>query len=215
MSAAAATFVVIHALDTGRDLHQEYLRVLAASRYDPGPAERGAVLLVAGLGTWWFLAVVAAVACAVLYARGHRARGLAVAAVTAATIGSVALGKVLIRHPAVTSDLGLRVGSFPSGHAADLTAVVGVVLLAFLPVGRRYLAYVVALVVGSGVALARAVSGDHSPDDVVTGVLIGLAYVLVAGTCLAARAGRRQRRMPSSASQRVRTSPGAAGSPPR
>lgn len=213
--AAAAAFVVVHALDARRDLHQEYLRVLAASRYDPGPVEHAVVLLVAVLGTWWLLALVAAVACAVLSARGRRARSVAVAAVTAGSIGSVALAKVLIRHPAISSDLGLRVGSFPSGHAADLTAVVGVVLLAFLPVGRRYLAYAVAVVVGSGAALARAVSGDHSPDDVVTGVLLGLAYVVAAGAWLAARARRRQRSTPSSASQQLRTSPGAAGSSPR
>ena len=75
----------------------------------------------------------------------------------------------------------------------------GVLLLAFLPVAQRYLAYAVALAVGSGAALARAVSGDHSPDDVVTGVLLGLAYVLAAGAWLAARTRRRQRSTPSSA----------------
>lgn len=188
--AAALALVVVHVVDVRRDYAQEALRLRDGIRHAEQPGPHALVQLVQALGMWWFLVVVAVVLGVSLARQGVRTRAIAVGAVTAAALVSVAVCKLLIRHPSVGSLLGLPIGSFPSGHTTDLTAVVGVVLLALLPLRWRWAAYVVAAAVGFVAGRTRVVAGLHTPDDVLTGWLLGLGLVLAAGTWLTAREPR-------------------------
>lgn len=83
--------------------------------------------------------------------------------------------------------------SFPSGHAANTTAIL---LLAALLSGRRD-AVTVALIVAVGVGVSRPLLGVHWPSDVVGGWLLGGGLALLAyagGQALGsgARPGRRR-----------------------
>lgn len=185
--AAALAFVVRHVVDVRHDYAQEAVRLDDVQRFAAEPGTHGIAQLVQALGMWWFLVAVAIVLCTVLARRGRPARAAAVAVVTVSAIATVAVCKLLIRHPPISSLLGLPIGSFPSGHTTDLTAVIGVALLVLLPLAWRWMAYAVAAVGGFVVGSTRVVSGTHTPDDVVTGWLLGLGLVLAAGTWLAAR----------------------------
>jgi undecaprenyl-diphosphatase len=185
---AAFGFVVLHIVDVHHDYAQEALRERDIHRYIDSPGTHGLEHLVQALGMLWFLVIVAAVVCAVLATQRRWTRVVAVAGVTAAAVVTVAVCKLLIRHPAVALSVGRPIGSFPSGHTTDLTAIIGVVVLVLLPIRWRLTAYAVAAVGGFVVGSTRVVSGAHTPDDVVTGWLFGLAFVLAAGTWLAARA---------------------------
>lgn len=187
---AALGFVVLHVVDVRHDYAQNAIRERDLGRYIEDPGTHGLADLVQALGMLWFLLFVAAVACGVLATRRRWSRTVAVAGVSAASVVTVAVCKLLIRHPSVASGLGQPIGSFPSGHTTDLTAVMGVVLLVLLPIRWRLIAYAIAAAGGFVVGSTRVVSGAHSPDDVVAGWLFGLAFVLAAGTWLAARSAR-------------------------
>lgn len=185
---AALGLAVVHVVDLGRDRAQEALRLRDIPRTVGHPGVQGADRAVQAFGQAWFLVLVAIAVVGVLAFTGRYARVTAVLAVTAAALVVVSLGKLLIRHPAVDHVLGLPIGSFPSGHTADATAVLGVVLLALLPIRLRLVPYAIGLGVGVLVGGSRVVSGAHTPDDAVAGWLLGAALVLTAGGWLAARA---------------------------
>ncbi|MGH3744601.1 MAG: phosphatase PAP2 family protein [Mycobacteriales bacterium] len=185
--AAAVAFIVLHVVDVRHDYAQESIRLGDVERYARRPGTHGLAQLVQALGMWWFLVTVAVLLCAALASRRRYARVVAVAVVTVSALGTVAVCKLLIRHPGIGTLLGRPIGSFPSGHTTDLTAVIGVALLVLLPIGWRWAAYAVAAAGGFVVGSTRVVSGTHTPDDVLTGWLLGLGFVLVAGTWLTAR----------------------------
>lgn len=184
---AALAFVVLHVVDVRHDYEQEAVRLRDVDRYATNPGTHGLAQLVQALGMWWFLVAVAVALCAMLTAQGRHAQVATVAAVTVSALATVTICKLLIRHPGVNELLGRPIGSFPSGHTTDLTAVIGVALLVLLPTSWRWTAYAVAAAVGFLVGRTRVVSGAHTPDDVVTGWLFGLAFVLAAGAWLAVR----------------------------
>lgn len=187
---AALALAVVHVVDLGRDDAQEALRLRDISRTAGHPGVQGVDRVVQAFGQAWFLVLVAIAVAGVLAFADRYAPAAAVLAVTGAALVVVSVGKLLIRHPVVDHAFGLSIGSFPSGHTADATAVLGVVLLALLPIRLRLVPYAVGLGIGVLVGGSRVVSGAHTPDDAVAGWLLGAALVLSAGTWLAARAGR-------------------------
>ena len=75
--------------------------------------------------------------------------------------------------------------SYPSGHTgASVALYIGLALVIGASVRRsgvRVLAWVVAVVIVAGVATARLYLAMHHPTDVIAGVLIGAASLVVAG----------------------------------
>jgi undecaprenyl-diphosphatase len=81
-------------------------------------------------------------------------------------------------------DVSPPTSSFPSGHTAASTALALsiAVLVGWNTRSKavRWLAWSVALVVGPVVAFSRIYRGMHFPTDVVVGLLLGIACVVVA-----------------------------------
>jgi undecaprenyl-diphosphatase len=141
---------------------------------------------VQAVGTWWFLVLIALVVLAGLAARRQVRRIRAIVLVIVVVLVVVSLGKLLIRNPPVSHALGRPIGSFPSGHTADVTAIVGVLLVALVPVRFRLVPYAVSVTLGVLVGSSRVITGAHTPDDVLAGWLLGWALVFSAGAYLAA-----------------------------
>lgn len=153
---------------------------------------------VTALGAVPVLGILAIVAAALLWWKGQR---LFVALAPGIAFGgtgvAVAVTKQLVGR--VRPDLAVRLvsdseASFPSGHAADSTALFvafGVVVAAVL--FRRPLARVVtvavALIASAMVGLSRLVLAAHWPTDVIAGWAVGLLIGVTISTIavLAAR----------------------------
>lgn len=98
--------------------------------------------------------------------------------------GGQFLAKLLVARarPVMEDALAHAAGySFPSGHAANTTGAVAVVLILTWPVLRATEARVAAVATGVAVVLAtaadRVLLGVHHPSDVIAGVLTGLGVV--------------------------------------
>ncbi|MCB0977223.1 MAG: phosphatase PAP2 family protein [Acidimicrobiales bacterium] len=108
---------------------------------------------------------------------------------TAAASGITAnLLKGVFDRPRPTAPVALRdfLGtSFPSGHAATASALIGAIALvwAWERPGRARLAAVCWLVITLGVDLSRMVLGAHWLTDVTAGHLFGSCWVAVAALC--------------------------------
>jgi len=185
LAAAAACVVAV----LGRHLSQ-----------DPGPTrwDRAGERLTASLHDWGqplhdltrlanpvtmlLLAVVLAAACATL---GHvRAAVLALAAPVAALLVTELWLKPLVGREVVPG----HGDAYPSGHATAASAVAAVAVLLLLPgrpLGRRLLRSAAALLGGlvllvpAALNVALVTLGYHDVSDVVGGVGVGVATVLL------------------------------------
>jgi membrane-associated phospholipid phosphatase len=126
-------------------------------------------------------AATLAVCCAVLVRRGQRRAALAwTVAWFAANVVEVVGKQVLHRPPLHAVEDGLRVSfdnfghSFPSGHALRTVVTAALVVTVWRKAAIPVLAWAVVSVV------ALVVSADHTPSDVLGGVLLALAAVLCA-----------------------------------
>ncbi len=185
-----AEMVVLHAVDLRRDFAQEALRRRDLVRFAGHTDLQGLARAAQAFGMAWFLVLIALLVVIVLLVYGQRRRAWLLVAVTVVVTLTVTVIKLSIRHPVAQQVAGLRLGSFPSGHTADVTAIVGTVLVVLTPIRLRLLPYVVAISGGLVVGGTRVISGAHTPDDVVAGWLLGSALVLSAGAWLAALAQR-------------------------
>lgn len=183
---AALGFAVLRAVDRPRDLAEEVLRQRDVTRFAAHPELHGPARVVQVFGSGPFQAVVVLVVAGALLARRHRSRAAIVVGGGACVAVVVVVTKATLTYPQVDREFGLAVGSFPSGHTAGVTAVLGLVLVTLVPIRLRLLAYAAALGTGLAVAGSRVISGTHTPDDVAAGWLLGAALVLLAGTWLAA-----------------------------
>ena len=135
--------------------------------------------------TLGLILMTAALALA-MWLKGHRRAAAFAAGVMLADWGVRILAKALVGRERpewqITDDL-LSTKAFPSGHAAGITALAGVlaVLVAML-VRRsnlRRAAYAGLALLVVLVCLDRVLLGRHYPSDVIGGVLLGAAVVLV------------------------------------
>lgn len=150
-------------------------------------------------GSYWTLVVIGVAAAAVLLSR--RTRLLAALApllalvVTGLVVRSTKAGVGRLRPPIGWQLVSVAGRSFPSGHAADSTALyLSIAIVASICVLRRPMSRsiaVVAAAVWSGlIGLTRWVLGVHFPTDVIAGWAIGVAFAgLVCGSTLAGSPG--------------------------
>ena len=129
------------------------------------------------LGDAWFVFVAAAL----LYWFGDRERGaFTVAAILGAFALTLALkGLFALPRPPSSIHVGHADGyGFPSGHAIAATTLWGLLAL-FVERGTHRARAVAAATVVAVVATSRVVIGVHYVADVVVGVAVGLAYLVV------------------------------------
>jgi len=73
--------------------------------------------------------------------------------------------------------------AYPSGHAADIAALMGVVVVLVTMLVRRgsarRLLTTLAILLAAAVAADRVLLGRHFPSDVVGGLLLGVSFVLI------------------------------------
>jgi undecaprenyl-diphosphatase len=147
--------------------------------------------VVTGLGNVLVLAALAVVAGIVLWRCGA---GLVVAVAPGLALGAAAaidgLGKSIVgraRPPASLRLVAESDASFPSGHAANSTALfvaVGILVAAIIlrRPAARVLAVVASGVVAGLVGLSRLVLGVHWPTDVLAGWAVGVVVAVTIAT---------------------------------
>lgn len=140
------------------------------------------------------LVAIVGVVMLALWRRWHDAVFLVLVVSFEATvfvISSVVVGRE--RPPVERLDPAAPSGSFPSGHAAAAVAfyagVFVVVCWHSRHRGVRIAFAVVAVVVPLIVAVSRVARGMHYPLDVIAGLLLGVASIVVVRAALAAGAG--------------------------
>ena len=131
------------------------------------------------------------VACVVLLVLRRMWRQACVVGLVAVATSLIVTGlKVAFARPRpVFTEQAVHAGgyAFPSGHAADSTAVYGILLIVGLPfVAERFRRLCVRVVVGliAAIGVSRLLLGVHWLTDVIAGVCLGVAIVTVARTAL-------------------------------
>lgn len=144
-------------------------------------------------GPWpWRIAVI--LAAAWLYHKGSPR--LAAWAITVITLGGLLnLGvKIVVARarPVLPDPITLAPGdSFPSGHAMNAALGAGVLVLLILPSlpgWGRAVAWALAAFIVLSVAYTRVALGVHWVSDVIAGILLGVAVVLVTAMAFVGRA---------------------------
>ena len=140
-------------------------------------------IVEAAFGTIGMAALTAAVAV-LMVARGHRRAALYSVGVMVTTTAAYTLIKVLVgrSRPEWQLDQALLSSkSFPSGHAASITAFGGILIVLVVMLVRRgnvrRLLYLLIGLVVVVVCLDRVLLGRHYPSDVVGGFLLGMGMV--------------------------------------
>jgi YegS/Rv2252/BmrU family lipid kinase len=130
------------------------------------------------------MTVITTVTALLMLVRGHRRAFFFTAGVMIATTVAVNLIKVLVgrsRPEWQLHDALLSSKSFPSGHAASVTAFGGIIIVLVVMLVRRgnlrRLVYGVVVVMVVVVCLDRVLLGRHFPSDVVGGFLVGMGMV--------------------------------------
>ena len=132
------------------------------------------------------MTVMTVVLAAVMFVKQHRRAAYLIVAVMVTTSLSTTLLKLLVGrerpHWQDPQDL-LESLSFPSGHVSATTAYGGLVMVLVLMLvrrgGIRRAAYAGVVVAVLAVGADRVLLGRHYPTDVVGGVLLGAAVVLI------------------------------------
>jgi YegS/Rv2252/BmrU family lipid kinase len=130
------------------------------------------------------MTVLTLVVAGLMLARGHRRAALYTLGVMVVTTASYTLIKLAVgrtRPEWQLDDALLSSKSFPSGHAASITAFGGILIVLVVMLVRRgnvrRLLYAVIGLVVVLVCLDRILLGRHFPSDVVGGVLLGMGMV--------------------------------------
>lgn len=153
------------------------------------PALTAAAVTVTELGSTLSMGVIASVTVLALWFRGRRGDALLVAVVSAGAGLLVLVGKATVGRQRPPEEFRLVTEtneSFPSGHALASAAIVGVLLVVFVPMirstGWR------ATAIGGGVLFVFAIGwsriylGVHWATDVIAGWLTGVAWLLLCVT---------------------------------
>jgi membrane-associated phospholipid phosphatase len=120
---------------------------------------------------------IAVAAVAVAATSGRRWGAIVVAA--GCVVGASSALKAVLGAPPLTREvLHNDIAGFPSGHTAYATALFGALAVLQLARGRRAAAALAALVVVL-MGPARVLQGAHWPSDVVSGYLLGTAWLAV------------------------------------
>ena len=142
------------------------------------------------------LGALAAVAAGLLLWRGRRVEAALLAAspaVSGLTDLALKLGYARPRPPSSGHLVEVTGFSLPSGHALDATVMLGTLALVLVAVVRRRAARVLVAVLTVAVVAvagaARVYLGVHWATDVLTGWLLGGAWVAACAALLAARPG--------------------------
>jgi membrane-associated phospholipid phosphatase len=166
---------------TTRTLDLHAVRDLASDRSATLTAAAHALSFI---GSGYVVLPLAVVITVLLYLRGRRHDAWAIALGVAGAVVLSALVKILVdrSRPPVHHLEAVSSGSFPSGHATQSTAFLLAVLLAWLaraPRRRHPGAVAVAGLLVVAIAFSRVYLGVHYPTDVVAGILLGGAWVLL------------------------------------
>jgi membrane-associated phospholipid phosphatase len=108
---------------------------------------------------------------------------------------NIGLKELVGRPRPPAPDTGVSLASFPSGHTLQATLLFGLLPLAVWLVTQRAVVRRAAVLVSASaivaVGVSRVLLGAHWPTDVVGGVLVGLALILVAEHVLTVRTSHR------------------------
>jgi membrane-associated phospholipid phosphatase len=151
-----------------------------------------------GTSTSWYL-ILAPFLVFLLYRRLFRlAAFLVVTAVGSVTLNNLVKAVVDRARPHLVDPVATAGGpSFPSGHAQAATVNCGILVLIFLPVvprGRRRWLVLAAAAVVVLIGFSRIALGVHFLSDVVGGIVLGGAWLLVMTAVFSA--WRRERHRP-------------------
>lgn len=160
-------------------------RALATVASWRSPAVTTFFAVVTTLGDLWAVALTAAVASPLLYRRAHG--WAAVWLLWASLLGALAVTgaiKVVVgRARPLDALVAADSGAFPSGHASRAAAVLGLVAIAVVVLARHRAVRATAVglcATGIGLmAFSRVYLGVHWPSDVVSGVVVGFAWLAV------------------------------------
>jgi membrane-associated phospholipid phosphatase len=150
---------------------------------------------VSALGSTMFLALVATALVVIIGVKQRRRRAAIYLALTS-LVGfglDQGLKSVIGRNrPVLDHAAAHALGhSFPSGHAMNSTIVYGALLIVAWQTLRtwtgRALALVTTTVVITAIAMSRVVLTVHYPSDVIAGIALGAAVVLLGAALLAPR----------------------------
>jgi undecaprenyl-diphosphatase len=145
--------------------------------------------IVTEVGSTLSMGVIATVTVVTLWIRGRRGDAALVAVVSAGAGMLVMVGKATVGRQRPPEEFRLVTEtneSFPSGHALASAAIVGVLLVVFVPMIRSTAWRATAI--GGGVLFVVAIGwsriylGVHWATDVIAGWLTGLAWLLLCVT---------------------------------
>ena len=162
------------------------------------PALTSVAIFFTNIGSTIAMSIIAVASVGYLLWRHRRADAVLVAVVAAGAGVLVRFGKATVGRDRPPANFRLVVEnneSFPSGHALASAAIIGVLLVVFVPsIGRHW---VRAGVIAAGllfvltIGLSRLYLGVHWATDVLGGWVTGLAWLML---CLTARQVWRQTR---------------------
>lgn len=144
------------------------------------------MVLVTELGDGVVIALVAgAVLAWLLWLRQWRVAGYWTAAIVFGQLAATIFKQVLQRpRPLANIYDGMSTYAFPSGHAVMSTVVYGflaVLIARQLSRPRRWIAYAIAAMLISAIAMSRLYLGAHWLSDVIGGLSLGLVWVSLLG----------------------------------
>lgn len=153
------------------------------------PALTAVAITITELGSTLSMGVIATVTVLVLWIRGRRGNAVLVGVVSAGAGLLVMVGKATVGRQRPPEEFRLVVEtneSFPSGHALASAAIVGVLLVVFVPMIRSTAWRAAAI--GGGVLFVLAIGwsriylGVHWATDVIAGWVTGVAWLLLCVT---------------------------------
>ena len=153
------------------------------------PALTTVAIAITEIGSTLAMGIIAGVSVLVLWFRGRRGDAVLVAVVSAGAGLLVRVGKATVgrERPPVEFRLVTETNeSFPSGHALASAAIIGVLLVVFVPMIHSTAWRAIAISGGVLFVLAigwsRVYLGVHWATDVLAGWLTGVAWLLLCVT---------------------------------